>query len=91
MYGYPSIINETAFGFSNRIITNHFSHKLSPKRNRETKIVFISDLKEMTFHHYLEQPIPMIQRKMIGRFLEVKQEENNFGYNWLPGCLCVNN
>ena len=46
----------------------------------------------MTFHHYLDQPIPMIQPKMNRRFFEVKRDDNNdFEFNWLPGCLCVKN
>ena len=45
----------------------------------------------MTFQHYLEQTMPMIQRKKIRRFFEVKREGiDDFEYNWVPGCLCVN-
>ena len=92
LYGYSTIIKETACDFSNRIIINYFFHDFSPKRIRETEIVFISDLKDMTFHHYLEQPMPKTQRKMIRRFFEVKREDkNDFEYSCLPGCLCVIN
>ena len=45
----------------------------------------------MTYFRYLEQPMSMIQRKMIRRFFEVNRDDiNDFEYNWLPGCLCVN-
>ena len=90
MYGYLTIINETACDFSNRIVRSYLSHKLSPNRSRDTEIVFISDLKDMTSSQYLEQPMSMIQRKMIRRFFEVNRDDiNDFEYKWLPDCLCV--
>ena len=87
MYGYPSIINQTACDFSNRNITNYLSHNLSPKRIQETEIVFISDVKDMTFHHYLEQPMSMVQSKMIRRFFEIKDGVDDFEHKWLPDSL----
>ena len=92
VYGYPTIINETACDFSNRIIKSCVSHKLSPNRIRETEIVLVSDLKDMTYSHYLEQPMSMIQRKMIRRCSEVNRDDiNDFEYNSLPDCLFVDN
>ena len=88
VYGYPTIINETACDFSNRIIANYLSHKLSPKRIHETDIVFISDLEDMSFHHYFEQPKSMLCRKLIRRFHESTQDEIYvFDYKWLPDCF----
>ena len=46
----------------------------------------------MTYSHYMEQSKSMLCRKMIRRFFEVKGEDiSDFVYNWLPGCLCVDN
>ena len=43
------IINETACVFLHRDITNYLDHNELPNKIRETEIVFISDLKNMTF------------------------------------------
>ena len=84
VYGYPTIINETAGHFSNRIISSYLSHKFSSKRIQETEIVIISDLEDMTYHHYLEQPKSMLCRKLFGRFHESTQDEiYDFKYKWL--------
>ena len=54
----------------------------------EIGVGFISDLKDITFNHYMDLPKPMICRKMIRRFFELKSEDiNDFEHNWLPSCL----
>ena len=89
--GNPIFIKETASDVLHRAIKSHLTHgELSIDRIREIEIVFISDLKDMTFFHYLNQPKSMICRKMIRRFFEVKGEDIiDFEYNWLPDCFWV--
>ena len=91
VHGCSLIINETACDFLNKVITNYLDHEELPIKIQKTAIVFISDLKDMTFSHYMDQSKSMFCRKMIRRFFEVKGEDIiDFEYNWIPGCLCVN-
>ena len=72
MVVYPMTVNikETASDFLDRArkayLKGHEIEKID-----ETEIVFISDLKDITFNHYMDPPKPMICRKMIRRFFEV--------------------
>ena len=43
----------------------------------------------MTFHHYLEQPMSMIQLKKIRRLFERKDGVKDFEYKWLPDSLRI--
>ena len=90
VHGYPIFINETACDFLHRVITNYLTHgELSIDKIQQTEIVFISDIKDMTYPCYMEQPKSITCRKMVGRFVEVKSEDNiHFEYIWLPSCLC---
>ena len=90
--GNPITINETVCDVLHRAIKSYLTNgELSIDRIRETKILFISDIKDMTFSHYLKQPKTRICRKMLRRFFEVKGEDiNDFEYNWLQDCLCAN-
>ena len=47
--------------------------------------IFISDLKDMTFSHYMLQPKSMLCTKLIRNFIE--EDYGNFDYNWLPNCF----
>ena len=69
--------------FVDKIIRSQLTG-LDINKFEEVKIVFISDLKDMRCSHYLEQPKPMICRKMIRRFFEGANEND---YNWLPDCI----
>ena len=51
----------------------------------EIDIIFISDLDDTTFSHYMTQPKLMIHRKLIGIFFQ--EEYGNFDYNWLQKCF----
>ena len=51
----------------------------------ETVITFISDLKDMTFSHYMAQPKSMPCRKLVKNFIE--EDFGDFDYNWLPKCF----
>ena len=74
VHGYRFIINETACDFLHRVITIYLTHgELSIDKIQETEIVFIPDLKDMTYPHYMEQPKSMICRKVVRRFFEVKK------------------
>ena len=86
------IINESAIDFLDWVTKGYLCHELSPDKIQETEIVFLSDLKDMTFSHYLQQPNSMICRKMLKRYFEVKGDNiNDSEYKCLPSCLCMNN
>ena len=51
----------------------------------EINITFVSDLRDITFLHYMTQPKTMLCKKRIGNFLE--ENYDNFDYNWLPNCF----
>ena len=80
-------IKESACDFLNRAIkaypTGHEIEKLD-----EIEIGFISNIKDITFNHYMDQPKSMICRKVLRRFFEVKSEDlKDFEYNWIPSCV----
>ena len=92
MYDCSLILNETACDFLHKVIINCLDHEEVPNKIQETEIVSISDLKDMTFSYYMHQPKSMLCGELLRRFFEVKREEiNHFEYNWLPGCLRVDN
>ena len=53
----------------------------------EIKIIFISDLKDITFLHYMDQRKSMLCRKLVTDFIE--EDFGDFDYNWLPNCLDI--
>ena len=56
----------------------------------EINIIFISNLKEMTLQHYIEQPRSMLCRKLERNYIEEnypKPDEMDFDYNFLPYCF----
>ena len=65
-----------------RVISIHFFHDCYPKIIPELEIVFISDPKDITRQHYVEQAKSMLCRKLIRRFHE--STPLDFEYNWLP-------
>ena len=73
---------ELANDFLPRVISIYFSHDCSPKIIPEIEVVFISDPKNITQKHYLEQPKSMLYRKLIRKFHESTSQD--FEYNWLP-------
>ena len=80
-------IKETACDFlyraRNAYLTGHEIEKID-----EIEIGFVSDLKDITFNHFLNLPKPMICRKTISRFVDVKSEDlNDFENIWIPVCL----
>ena len=52
----------------------------------EISIIFISDLKAISFFHYMKQPKSMICRKLVKNFLEEENFED-YEYKWLPNCV----
>ena len=77
----------TAVGSTCEFVDKVIRSQLSGLYNndfKEVKIVFISDLKDMTYSHYMEQPKPMICRKLIRRFFEGVNENE---YIWLSDCI----
>ena len=51
----------------------------------EIKIMFISDLKDTTFFHSMEQTKPMLCRKLVRKFFE--EDFWAFDSSWLPKCF----
>ena len=51
----------------------------------EIVILFISDLKNMTFSHYMDQTKSMLCRKPVRSFIE--EDIGNFDFIWLPNCF----
>ena len=80
-------IKETACDSLDRAIKAYFTgHEI--EKIDEIQLGFISDLKYITFKNYMDLPKPMICRKMIRRFCEVKSEHiKDCNYTWIPGCL----
>ena len=68
-------IKETAYHFLDRAIKAHLTNQEIEKID-EIEIGFISDLKNITFNHYMDQPKSLICRKMLSRFIEVESEDN---------------
>ena len=59
----------------------YFDNEFFDERN----IIFISDLKDITFFHYMEQPRSVLVRKIIKKHLE--EQRGDLDYNWLPNCF----
>ena len=51
----------------------------------EINIIFISDLKDITFFRYMQQPRSMLVSKLIRNYLE--KQRGDLDYNWLPNCF----
>ena len=51
----------------------------------EINLKFISDLKDVTFLHYMDQPKSMLCRKLVRNFIE--EDFRDFDYIWLPKCF----
>ena len=54
----------------------------------EIVIIFISDLKDVTFTRYMTQPRSMLCSKLERNFIE--EDFGEFDYNWLPNCFRQN-
>ena len=50
----------------------------------EIIMLFLSDLKDITFFHYMEHPRSMLCRKLEKNIFE--ENFKSFDYNWLPDC-----
>ena len=51
----------------------------------EIVTIFISDLKDLTFSHYMDQPKSVLCRKLVRNF--IGEDFGDFDYNWLPNCF----
>ena len=79
---YTTYTTESANDFLHRVISIYLSHECSPKIIPEREIDFVSDPKDITQKHYLEQPKSMLCSKLIRRFHESTSQD--FEYNRLP-------
>ena len=55
----------------NQIKIDHFE---------EFTLMFVSDIKKLTYRYYMDQPMEMRQREMLGRFLSEVEIINIVGY-----------
>ena len=80
-------IKDNACDFFDRAVkANLTGHEI--EKGDEIEIGLLSDFKDITFNHYMDQPKSMICRETIKRFFEVKSEDViDFESNWIPGCL----
>ena len=51
----------------------------------EINKIFISDLKDITFFHYMDQPKSMLCRRLVRNIF--KENFGDFNYKWLPKCF----
>ena len=51
----------------------------------EISIIFISDLRDISFFHYTKQPKSMLCRKLKKNCIEENFED--YEYKWLPNCV----
>ena len=79
---YTTYTTELAKDFLDGVISIYRGNNCSLKIIPEIEIVFISDPKDITRQHYLEQAKSMLCRKLIRRFHE--STPLDFEYNWLP-------
>ena len=54
----------------------------------EINIIFISDFRDISFYHYLNQPKSMLSRKLTINLLQNQSQEYN--HKWLPNCFVYN-
>ena len=54
----------------------------------EKDILFISDFKDITFYHYMNQPKSMLSRKLIINLLQ--NQSGYYTHKWLPICFVYN-
>ena len=64
------------------VISIYLSDESSTKIIPEIEIIFMSDPKDITQKHFLEQPKSMLCRKIIRRIHESTTQD--FEYKWLP-------
>ena len=53
----------------------------------EISVLFISDLRDISFFHYMKQSKSMLCRKLVKSFVEEEENFENYEYNWLPKCV----
>ena len=51
----------------------------------EIVITIIFDLKDLTFSHYMAQPISILCRKLVRNFID--EDFGEFDFKWLPNCF----
>ena len=50
----------------------------------EFTLMFVSDIEKLAYRYYMNQPMQMIQRKMLRRFSE---RGGIYKDRWLPDCI----
>ena len=54
----------------------------------EINNIFISDFKDLTFYHYMNQPKSMLSRKLI--IIPLQNQIGDHTHKWLPKCFVYN-
>ena len=54
----------------------------------EINIIFLSNLKDITFFHFMEQPKSMLCRKLVRNIIDGSYD--SYDYKWLPECFELN-
>ena len=54
----------------------------------EINTIFITDFKDITFYHYMNQPKSMLSRKLIINLLQ--KQSWDYAHKWLPNCFAFN-
>ena len=49
--------------------------------------MFVLDIKKITYRFCFKQPMRMIERKMMRRFIKGKAVNCRYQYRWLPDCI----
>ena len=80
MMRFPKTRKETACDYLNKCNQNYMIDEVD-----ESVGIFLCDLKNMTFSHYIVQPKSMVCRKLVRNFIE--EDFGDFDYNWLPNCV----
>ena len=76
----PNILKIPAFDFPDQ-----FNEECVNDMVDEINILFISDLNDITFFHYMEQPKSMLCRKLIQNV--IGEDYGVFDSYWLPKCF----
>ena len=54
----------------------------------EINVLFLSDFKDITFYHYMNQPKTKLSRKLIINLLQ--NQSGDYTHKWVPSCFVYN-
>ena len=86
MFELPIYVEVSAPEFLDIVDRNSVYNKITDEIN----IIFISNLKNITLQHYIEQPRSLLCRKVEINYTEENDpqpDEMDFDYNFIPNCF----